>query len=120
MEYKGQIPWSRSFPISCTKRNEKEFTPKDCKRSLDAGAAGVIIPMVESAEELAYIMEHCSWPPMGKRGVGFSSLRAGTKPILGTQRFLSATDFKVGGPKGSWSLKLAHWPEAHFRYTTIP
>ena len=46
--------------------------PKDCKRSLDAGAAGVIIPMVESDEELAIIMEHCSWPPTGKRGVGFS------------------------------------------------
>ena len=26
--------------------------PKDCKRSLDAGAGGVILPMVENAEQL--------------------------------------------------------------------
>ena len=46
--------------------------PKDCKRSLDAGAGGVIIPMVESAEQLETIIEHCTWPPTGQRGVGFS------------------------------------------------
>ena len=46
--------------------------PKDCKRSLDAGAGGVILPMVESAEQLKATIEHCAWPPVGQRGVGFS------------------------------------------------
>jgi 2-dehydro-3-deoxyglucarate aldolase len=46
--------------------------PKDCKRSLDAGAGGVIVPMVESPEQLKNIIEHCAWPPAGQRGVGFS------------------------------------------------
>ena len=46
--------------------------PKDCKRSLDAGAGGVILPMVESAEQLRATIEHCAWPPAGQRGVGFS------------------------------------------------
>ena len=45
---------------------------KDCKRSLDAGAGGVIVPMLENAEQLKAIIEQCAWPPKGKRGVGFS------------------------------------------------
>ena len=45
---------------------------KDCKRALDAGAAGVIIPMVESAAQLREIISSCCWPPAGQRGVGFS------------------------------------------------
>lgn len=46
--------------------------PKDCKQALDAGAGGVIVPMIESAEQLTAVREHCRWPPSGVRGVGFS------------------------------------------------
>lgn len=46
--------------------------PKDCKQALDAGAGGVIIPMVESADQLRTIKNACCWPPSGTRGVGFS------------------------------------------------
>ncbi len=46
--------------------------PKDCKQALDAGAGGVIIPMVESAEQLQMVRNACCWPPAGNRGVGFS------------------------------------------------
>lgn len=46
--------------------------PKDCKQALDAGAAGVIVPMVESAEQLIAVRDACRWPPSGTRGVGFS------------------------------------------------
>lgn len=46
--------------------------PKDCKQALDAGAGGVIVPMVESAEQLNRVRDACCWPPAGKRGVGFS------------------------------------------------
>lgn len=49
-----------------------EGHPKDCKQALDAGAGGVIIPMVESAEQLKTICDACRWPPAGRRGVGFS------------------------------------------------
>jgi len=45
---------------------------KDCKRALDAGAGGVIVPMVESAEQLKSVRDACRWPPAGTRGVGFS------------------------------------------------
>jgi 2-dehydro-3-deoxyglucarate aldolase len=46
--------------------------PKDCKQALDAGAGGVIAPMVESADQLSGIRDACRWPPAGNRGVGFS------------------------------------------------
>ncbi len=46
--------------------------PKDCKQALDAGAGGVIVPMVESAEQLVAVRDACCWPPTGSRGVGFS------------------------------------------------
>lgn len=46
--------------------------PKDCKQALDAGAGGVIVPMVESAEQLRAVRDACCWPPAGSRGVGFS------------------------------------------------
>jgi 2-dehydro-3-deoxyglucarate aldolase len=46
--------------------------PKDCKQALDAGAGGVIVPMIESAEQLREVCSFCRWPPAGRRGVGFS------------------------------------------------
>lgn len=49
-----------------------EGQPKDCKQALDAGAGGVIVPMVESAAQLTAVRGACRWPPTGSRGVGFS------------------------------------------------
>ena len=46
--------------------------PKECKQVLDAGAGGVIIPMIESADQLIKLKAACCWPPTGCRGVGFS------------------------------------------------
>jgi len=45
---------------------------KDCKQALDAGAGGIIVPMVESAAQLISVRDNCRWPPAGTRGVGFS------------------------------------------------
>lgn len=46
--------------------------PKECKQVLDGGAGGVIVPMIESAEQLIKVRNACYWPPAGTRGVGFS------------------------------------------------
>ena len=43
-----------------------------CKNALDAGAAGILIPDVRSADQMKKIVDWCSWPPTGHRGVGFS------------------------------------------------
>jgi 2-dehydro-3-deoxyglucarate aldolase len=45
---------------------------KECKHALDAGAGGVIVPMIENAEQLKSIRDSTRWPPSGSRGVGFS------------------------------------------------
>jgi len=49
-----------------------EGHPKDCKQALDAGAGGIIVPMIETAEQLVVVRDACRWPPAGTRGVGFS------------------------------------------------
>ena len=40
-------------------------------RSLDLGARGVMIPMVESAEQAHTIVQACRYPPVGRRGAAF-------------------------------------------------
>lgn len=45
---------------------------KDCKQALDAGAGGVVVPMIENAAQLVAVRDSCRWPPGGTRGVGFS------------------------------------------------
>lgn len=49
-----------------------EGSARDCKQALDAGAGGVIVPLIESAPQLRAIWDACRWPPAGHRGVGFS------------------------------------------------
>ncbi len=44
----------------------------NCKRVLDAGAAGIIIPKIETKYQLNELINACKWPPKGDRGVGFS------------------------------------------------
>ena len=45
---------------------------KECKQVLDAGAGGLIIPMVKNAKQFQEVVGNASWPPSGNRGVGFS------------------------------------------------
>jgi 2-dehydro-3-deoxyglucarate aldolase len=62
LELGGTLPFARVA----------EGKAKDVKLALDAGAAGIIVPMVESAEQLRGVISACRWPPAGTRGVGFS------------------------------------------------
>lgn len=39
-------------------------------RALDAGAAGVLVPMVNTAQQAQAIVSFCKYPPVGSRGVG--------------------------------------------------
>jgi 2-keto-3-deoxy-L-rhamnonate aldolase RhmA len=40
------------------------------KRALDLGAHGVILPLVNSAEEVRAAYDHFYYPPVGRRGIG--------------------------------------------------
>jgi 2-dehydro-3-deoxyglucarate aldolase len=62
LELGGTLPFARLA----------QGSKKDCKQALDAGAGGVVVPMVESAAQLREIVDACCWPPTGRRGVGFS------------------------------------------------
>lgn len=43
-----------------------------CQQILDAGAAGIIVPLIEDANTLVSIIDATRWPPAGTRGVGYS------------------------------------------------
>jgi 4-hydroxy-2-oxoheptanedioate aldolase len=42
----------------------------DIKTALDAGASGVMVPMVETVEEARAIVSVCRYAPLGQRGIG--------------------------------------------------
>ena len=46
--------------------------PNQAKRVLDAGAYGIIAPMVNTAEEAEMMVSSVKYPPWGKRGVGLA------------------------------------------------
>jgi len=49
-----------------------ENSPTIIKRVMDAGAHGVIVPMVNSREEAEQAVASVKYPPAGKRGVGLA------------------------------------------------
>lgn len=46
--------------------------PNQIKRVMDAGATGIIVPMVNSPEDAHKALEAVRYPPNGKRGVGLA------------------------------------------------
>jgi 2-keto-3-deoxy-L-rhamnonate aldolase RhmA len=46
--------------------------PVQIKRVMDAGAHGIIVPMVNSAQEARKAVESVHYPPKGQRGVGLA------------------------------------------------
>jgi len=48
-----------------------DTSPTSIKQTLDAGAKGLIFPMIESGEQLADAISWALYPPEGKRGIGF-------------------------------------------------
>ena len=45
-------------------------TVDQIKRALDAGAQGVLVPLVNTAEQAAEVVQHAKYPPQGARGNG--------------------------------------------------
>lgn len=67
---KQQVAYCRGLPITPmvrVPRGEYHFLA----RALDIGMQGVMIPMVESAEEAARIADATRYPPVGRRGAAF-------------------------------------------------
>lgn len=62
IEQGGKIPFIRL----------SKGTEENCKNALEAGASGIIIPMIKNNDELKKIISYCFFPPKGTRGVGYS------------------------------------------------
>merc|ERR1711937_956705 len=45
-------------------------TPSNISRALDAGAAGIIAPMINTVEDAKELVEQCRYAPEGKRSCG--------------------------------------------------
>lgn len=50
-----------------------EATHQNIKRALDAGAWGIVAPMVDTVEQAREIVAACKYPPLGTRSVGAGS-----------------------------------------------
>jgi len=44
--------------------------PSTAARLLDGGAAGIVVPHVDTPEQIAPIVERCRFPPRGRRSIG--------------------------------------------------
>jgi 2-keto-3-deoxy-L-rhamnonate aldolase RhmA len=47
-----------------------DSTPGDIQKAMDIGALGIIIPLVDSVEEIRSAVEYTMYPPAGKRSLG--------------------------------------------------
>lgn len=47
-----------------------DATPGDIQKAMDIGALGIIIPLVDSVEEIRSAVEYAMYPPAGKRSLG--------------------------------------------------
>ena len=62
LELHNVLPFARLAKADCN----------DAHLALEAGAAGIIFPMIHSGEQISRLIQYSTWPPNGKRGVGFS------------------------------------------------
>jgi 2-dehydro-3-deoxyglucarate aldolase len=49
-----------------------ENSPHLINRVLDAGARGIIVPMIRTADELKQVVKSAQYPPKGRRGIGYA------------------------------------------------
>lgn len=64
--------------------------PAAVGQALDAGAAGIIVPLVDTAEDAARLVRSAKYPPLGARSYGpmRSGLRIGPTPAVANERTL--------------------------------
>ncbi len=57
----GTVPFART----------QDSSKINIVRAMDAGAYGLIVPNIESKEQLQSVIKFANYPPKGKRGVGY-------------------------------------------------
>ena len=74
----GQLDWSQILEhLRATVRSDTvalvriaERNTVLAKRALDLGADGIVVPMIETAEQIEEAIRDCRYPPEGRRGIG--------------------------------------------------
>jgi len=74
----GQLDWSQILDhLRATVRSDTvalvriaERSTVLAKRALDLGADGIVVPMIETAEQVREALADCRYPPEGRRGIG--------------------------------------------------
>lgn len=73
METVGDMVMSaRAAGIDLIVRPPSRRSPDHLSRPLDAGAAGLLIPQIQSVEDVKNIVSWCRYPPVGERGVALA------------------------------------------------
>ena len=62
--------------------------PAQIKRALDAGAKGILAPMIETVNQIESIIAACHYPPNGSRGMGLARAQ-GYGEMLQKQNYIS-------------------------------
>jgi 2-dehydro-3-deoxyglucarate aldolase/4-hydroxy-2-oxoheptanedioate aldolase len=73
---------AKSAPLVRVARN----SPAEIGTALDAGAVGVIVPLVETAEEARRAVDAARYPPLGNRSGG------GVRPLMDFKRYVPAAN----------------------------
>jgi len=63
--------------------------PDQIKRVMDAGASGIIVPMVTSADDARQALASMYYPPRGNRGVGLARAQGYGSDFSGYQEWLA-------------------------------
>jgi 4-hydroxy-2-oxoheptanedioate aldolase len=87
-----QLQAMAPYPTSVSVR-VPEGEPVIIKRVLDVGAQTIVVPMVESADQAAALVDAVRYPPRGIRGVGPSMARAARWNRVGS--YLTDADEQV-------------------------
>jgi 2-keto-3-deoxy-L-rhamnonate aldolase RhmA len=67
---RAQMGWSKASDITRLVRVPSSRY-EDIARALDVGAQGIMVPMVESADQASQIAASMTYPPHGRRGAAF-------------------------------------------------
>lgn len=76
----SMLEGTRTVPLIRLMNNDSQWF----KTALDLGAQGVIVPMIESADDARRAVNFCRYPPQGSRGFG---------PIRASRYFLETAEY---------------------------
>lgn len=64
-------------------------------QALDAGAAGLIVPYIRSADEVRQLVQLAKYPPLGQRGVALQRGNTGFMPVESVKRYTQMMNEKI-------------------------